>query len=172
MYNCEHCEYKESLVVGVPCLSCSDGYGARKHGTKFEAKVPLPSTPTGPAYREAKERRERNKKAAESWLAMFDEPEQKNENAQPENNGHNGNYYSLRVERPMKVVQPYTVECADVIENLRMDFNEGEAFKAIWRKAARRLGNIKPGSDDLYDAQKVAHYGARMEAMSNIAKGK
>jgi len=99
------------------------------------------------------------------------EAEQAQNNAQPENNGHNGNYYSLRVEQPMKVVQPYTVECADVIENLRMDFNEGEAFKAIWRKAARRLGNIKPGSDDLYDAQKVAHYGARMEAMSRQAKG-
>jgi len=91
--------------------------------------------------------------------------------AQPENNGHNGNYYSLQVDRPMKETPPYRVECADVIENLRMDFNEGEAFKAIWRKAARRMGNAKQSSDDLYDAQKVAHYGARMEAMSKASKG-
>ena len=56
------------------------------------------------------------------------------------------------------------IECLDIIEELNMNFAEGEAFKALWRKAASRQGNGKLGNTELYDAQKVEHYGKRMVA--------
>lgn len=73
-------------------------------------------------------------------------------------------YYRVRVAAPIAPdVTPYTAECADIIEALGMTFNEGEAFKAIWRLAAARQGRLKPGSKGLqYDADKVAHYGKRV----------
>lgn len=72
-------------------------------------------------------------------------------------------YYRVQVAEPMNSeLQPYTAECADIIEALGMTFNEGEAFKAIWRLAASRQGNGKPGNKAEYDADKVAHYGARV----------
>ena len=72
-------------------------------------------------------------------------------------------YYRIAVAEPMSdELQPYTAECADIIEALGMTFNEGEAFKAIWRLAASRQGNGKPGNRAEYDADKVAHYGARV----------
>ena len=43
-----------------------------------------------------------------------------------------------------------------------MNFNEGEAFKAIWRKAAQRTHNVgKEGNTSLRDAEKMAHYSNR-----------
>jgi hypothetical protein len=73
-------------------------------------------------------------------------------------------YYRVTVSHPIAPdVQPYMAECADIIEALHMTFNEGEAFKAIWRLAAGRLGRVKPGSAGMqYDADKVAHYGVRV----------
>ena len=74
-------------------------------------------------------------------------------------------YYRIKVAEPMSdELQPYTAECADIIEALGMTFNEGEAFKAIWRLAASRQGNGKPGNKAEYDADKVEHYGARVAA--------
>lgn len=72
-------------------------------------------------------------------------------------------YYRVKVTHPIAPdVQPYTAECADIIEALGMNFNEGEAFKAIWRLAAARQGRGKPGNKAQYDADKAAHYTARM----------
>lgn len=78
--------------------------------------------------------------------------------------GGHTNYYVVEVSKPAKPVPPYMAECGDIIEALGMDFAEGCAFKAIWRKAAaRKLGVVKKGYDDgLYDAEKVAFYGGRM----------
>lgn len=85
--------------------------------------------------------------------------------AKPEKSGGDVNYYVVKVVRPNKAKAAYTAECSDIIESLGMTFNEGEAFKAIWRKAAARtLGKLKEGGDARYDAQKVAHYGKRMLA--------
>ena len=53
--------------------------------------------------------------------------------------------------------------------NAGMNFAEGNAFKAIWRRAAQRtLGKRKAGAKDdgLYDAQKVEFFGARLVAQS------
>jgi hypothetical protein len=74
-------------------------------------------------------------------------------------------YYRVDVPEPMShEVKPYVAECADIIETLGMTFNEGEAFKAIWRLAASRQGRGKPGNQPVYDADKAAHYGARIAA--------
>lgn len=76
-------------------------------------------------------------------------------------------YYRVDVAEPISPeVQPYTAECADIIEALGMTFNEGEAFKALWRLAAARQGRGKPGAAPQYDADKVAHYGARVAAQT------
>lgn len=80
--------------------------------------------------------------------------------------GRDSDYYLVDVPEP-KRLKPYKAECEDIIEALEMSFQEGEAFKAIWRKAAARRGNGKPGASPLYDAQKVAHYGGRMQAMED-----
>lgn len=53
-------------------------------------------------------------------------------------------------------------DCNDLIEELEMNFAEGEVFKAVWRKAAARLGKGKPGHQPLYDAQKIEFFGKRM----------
>lgn len=77
------------------------------------------------------------------------------------------NYYQVEVETPIDLAStPYVAECADIIEALNMTFNEGEAFKAIWRLAAARQGRGKPGNKPEYDADKAAHYGARIAAQT------
>lgn len=83
--------------------------------------------------------------------------------AQPENSGAHGAYYELTIQRPKSGGAAYKAECQDIIEALKMDFNEGNAFKALWRRAAGRLGNVKKGNEDpLYDAQKIKFYGTRI----------
>lgn len=82
-----------------------------------------------------------------------------------ENSGGDVNYYRVEVTHP-KRTEPYVAECEDIIAHLGMDFFEGEAFKAAWRKAAQRtLGVGKEGNTALRDAQKMAHYGARCLAI-------
>ena len=77
--------------------------------------------------------------------------------------GADGSYYEVDIAHP-KSGKPYRAECQDIIEALGMDFNEGNAFKALWRRcAARTLGKVKKGNEDqLYDAQKIAFYGNRI----------
>lgn len=82
----------------------------------------------------------------------------------PEYSGGKTNYYMVDVISPVdERSDPYTAECQDIIEALGMDFNEGNAFKALWRRAAARLGKSKRGyTDGLYDAEKVEFYGKRL----------
>ena len=69
------------------------------------------------------------------------------------------NYYLVQVPHPQRETQaPYQAECEDIIRALNMTFDEGCEFKAIWRTAAARLGNGKPGQAALYDAEKRVHY--------------
>lgn len=83
--------------------------------------------------------------------------------AQPENSGEHASYYEVDITRPKSGGEAYMAECQDIIEALKMDFNEGNAFKALWRRAAARLGNVKKGNEDpLYDAQKIKFYGTRI----------
>lgn len=82
----------------------------------------------------------------------------------PKSSGSDNDYWLVEVPGP-KRLDPYTAECEDIIEALEMTFQEGEAFKAIWRKCADRLGNGKPGDTPLRNAEKVSHFGRRMVAM-------
>lgn len=80
-------------------------------------------------------------------------------------------YYRVEVSAPIAAeLPPYTAECSDIIEALDMTFNEGEAFKAIWRLAAARQGRGKPGNKPQYDADKAAHYGGRIAVQTRKAK--
>lgn len=73
------------------------------------------------------------------------------------------NYYLVKVEDPQREDQgPYQAECEDIIHALGMTFDEGCAFKALWRSANARKGNGKPGNEALRDAEKVVHYGGRL----------
>jgi hypothetical protein len=53
-------------------------------------------------------------------------------------------------------------ECEDIIQALGMTFDEGCIFKALWRTAAARQGNGKPGQKGVYDAEKMVHYAGRI----------
>lgn len=78
--------------------------------------------------------------------------------------GGKTNYYEVAVLYPTRDSKlPYVAECNDIIEALGMTFAEGEAFKAIWRRAASRQRPTKEGyKDGRYDAEKVAFFGQRM----------
>lgn len=77
--------------------------------------------------------------------------------------GSSSDYYKVYVKNPTTLDSPYEAECNDVIEALNMTFAEGNAFKAIWRKAKARQGVKKKGYDNgLYDSEKVVFFGQRM----------
>jgi hypothetical protein len=84
----------------------------------------------------------------------------------PEYTGGSVGYYQVKVTAPTSGGDAYTAECNDIIEALGMNYAEGNAFKAIWRRcAARTLGKTKAGyKDGLYDAEKVVFFGERMVA--------
>ena len=87
--------------------------------------------------------------------------------------GGSVSYYKAPVAAPLSGGAPYVAECNDIIEALGMTYAEGNAFKAIWRLcAARTLGAKKRGyTDGLYDAEKVAFFGARMVAQERGRQG-
>jgi hypothetical protein len=84
----------------------------------------------------------------------------------PEYTGGSVSYYQVHIGSPTSGSDAYTAECNDIIEALGMNYAEGNAFKAIWRRcAARTLGKAKAGyKDGLYDAEKVVFFGQRMVA--------
>lgn len=86
-----------------------------------------------------------------------------NQEKQPEYTGGSSNYYKVFIKNPTTLEQSYEAECNDIIEALQMTFAEGNAFKAIWRKAKARQGVQKKGYDNgLYDSEKVVFFGERM----------
>ena len=81
--------------------------------------------------------------------------------------GGSVSYYTVIVDYPTTPGLPrYAAECNDIIEALGMNYAEGNAFKALWRRAAaRNLGLAKRGyTDGLYDAEKVVFFGSRLVA--------
>lgn len=78
--------------------------------------------------------------------------------------GGDNDYWLLHIPSP-KRLEPYTVECEDIIEAMEMTFQEGEAFKALFRKCKTRMGDGKPGDTELRCSEKVAHFGQRMVVM-------
>mgnify|MGYP000862260528 CR=1 FL=1 len=82
-----------------------------------------------------------------------------------EKSGGPVSYYLVDVDNPNQGAVAYQAECGDIIEALNMTFNEGCAFKAIWRTAsARTLNRVKADNSPKYDAEKVIFYGKRMLA--------
>lgn len=81
--------------------------------------------------------------------------------------GGSSDYYKIWVANPTTLDEPYMAECNDIIEALKMNFAEGNAFKALWRRAAARLGVRKKGYDGgKYDAEKVVFFGERLVIQS------
>lgn len=85
--------------------------------------------------------------------------------------GGSVNYYAVTITRPTSGGVGYVAECNDIIEALGMNYAEGNAFKALWRRcAARNLGLSKRGyTDGLYDAEKVVFFGQRLVAQEKDA---
>lgn len=86
--------------------------------------------------------------------------------------GGSSDYYKVMVTHPTTGPSQYMAECNDIIEALDMNFAEGNAFKAIWRRAAARKGNGKAGTTALYDAEKIVFFGGRLvEQAKRVAEG-
>lgn len=85
-----------------------------------------------------------------------------------ENSGGKVDYYTAHIAHPIAEARaPYDAECGDIIEALGMTFNEGEAFKALWRAAAMRtLGKQKVGDDAVRNAQKAVFFSQRVLAQA------
>lgn len=91
---------------------------------------------------------------------------------EPEYTGGSVSYYTCSVTHPIsETADPYDAECIDIIDALQMTPNEANAFKALWRRAAARLGKSKRGyTNGLYDAEKVEFYGKRLVELERRAR--
>jgi len=81
--------------------------------------------------------------------------------------GLSNNYYKIWCVS--ETGENYIAECNDIIDALGMNFNEGTAFKALWRKATLRQGHGKRGSTPLYESEKI-FWSARRELIRNGGK--
>jgi hypothetical protein len=91
----------------------------------------------------------------------------KSDGSTTEYTGGSVSYYTVNIDKPTAEGRaPYQAECNDIIEALGMSYAEGNAFKALWRRAAaQNLGMSKAGyKDGLYDAEKVVFFGQRLVA--------
>jgi hypothetical protein len=74
--------------------------------------------------------------------------------------GGSSDYYKLVLENERQV------ECQEIIEALNLNFSEGNILKALWRQAAKRLGNGKAGTTAKYDREKIVFFGNRLLAQA------
>jgi hypothetical protein len=79
-----------------------------------------------------------------------------------ESSGGSCEYYKVPILKPTTAPDPYIAECNDVIEALDMTYAEANMFKEIWRSAAARtLGKIKAGHNEVRGAEKVVFFADR-----------
>lgn len=79
-----------------------------------------------------------------------------------ENSGGSCDYYKVGIENPTTSTEKYVAECNDVIEALNMTYAEANMFKEIWRSAAARtLGKLKAGHDEIRGAEKIVFFANR-----------
>jgi len=83
--------------------------------------------------------------------------------------GGNVNYYLISVPHP-KRLEPYTAEVEDIIESLEMEFAEGTLFKSLVRLCKLNQDLGKPGSDKIYEAQKIVYYAERVLAKAKYTE--
>ena len=81
------------------------------------------------------------------------------------------NYWLVDVKNPQRGGEPYQAEADDIIFALNMTFDEGEAFKAIWRTCTARLGYGKKDNTALYNAQKLVHRSNRILQRAELEEG-
>lgn len=81
------------------------------------------------------------------------------------------NYWLVTVDKPQRGGPSYQAEADDLIFALNMTFDEGEAFKAIWRSCTARLGYGKPDNTPLYNAQKLVHRANRILQRAEMDEG-
>jgi hypothetical protein len=74
--------------------------------------------------------------------------------------GLDNDYWLIDIAHP-KRLEPYKVECEDIIEAMNMPFAEATVFKSLWRLCQLRAGNGKPGSTEQYEAEKMVYYSDR-----------
>lgn len=111
----------------------------------------------------------RNKEQLQATLPAFIKQNgQWSEYVLGEYTGGSSSYYTIHIRNPTTEGRPaYDAECNDIIEALDMNYAEGNAFKALWRRAAARMGMRKKGYDNgLYDAEKVEFFGKRLVEQS------
>jgi hypothetical protein len=97
------------------------------------------------------------------YSEQYEALEQQERRITEEHTGGSSSYYTADIKNPTTPFKlPYQAECNDIIEALNMTFAEGNAFKAIWRTAAARMGKRKKGNNAKYDAEKVIFFGNRM----------
>jgi hypothetical protein len=80
--------------------------------------------------------------------------------------GSNVNYYLIDIKKP-KRLEPYTAEVEDIIESLNMTFAEGTVLKSLIRLCKLRQNGGKPGSTELYEAEKIKYYAERIHAKAS-----
>lgn len=82
-----------------------------------------------------------------------------------EHTGGSSSYYDVTVQGKLmdgrKRVKIVTVQvsCNDIIKALKMNFAQGNIFKAVWRICASKLGRKKRGNNTYYDAEKIVFFG-------------
>lgn len=100
---------------------------------------------------------------AEKYFELFAQPVKTiSIDSDQEHTGGSVNYYKVEVKTPTTFDQPYWAECNDLIEALDMNYAEGNAFKAIWRRCAERQGKKKKGNNTYYDAEKILFFAQRI----------
>ena len=82
-----------------------------------------------------------------------------------ENSGVSCNYYTIKVEKPCHMPNPYHAECIDIMESLDMTPHEANIFKEVWRMAAARQGRKKKGHSYLRGAEKLVFFSNRILTM-------
>jgi hypothetical protein len=105
-------------------------------------------------------------KPASNDLQFNPSSDTKTASEQQQSSGGDNEYWIAHVSHP-KRLEPYMAECEDLIELFQMTFQEGEAFKALWRKGQMRIGKGKPGDTLIRNSEKVYHFGGRMVAMES-----
>lgn len=153
---------REDLEIGMEVLIC-------KNGNTFKAKIDsfYEEGDKGFNYYEV----ETGKKGifanarwskSDCWVKPIHD--HVTDDDQEEYTGKSVSYYSVDIQQPTSADEPYTAECNDLIEALGMNYAEGNAFKAIWRRcAARKLGKTKKGyGSGLYDAEKCIFFAERI----------
>lgn len=72
--------------------------------------------------------------------------------------GGSCDYYKAKVQNPITQPIPYIVECGDVINALKMDWNKANAFKEIFRMSNEEAYGAGKDGDLVRAAEKILFY--------------